>query len=309
MIRMSNPAMILHHLRYMPRFIALAAAAVLAACAGRESAPARDTARADASRACDVAGAREVVERFGERLRDVSLLAPDSDVTSQIREAYAPFVTASLVDAWIARPDSAPGRRVSSPWPERIEIDSVTPAEPGACRVAGEVVYVTSVEETQGGAAARERVVLRVASDSGWRISDYGVAEPRASADTSGPKAAVDVVRRYYRAVNARDYRAAYALWGDAGAASKQGFEGFAAGLGNTAGVTVDVGTPGPIEGAAGSRYVMVPVVIRARMQNGERQRFEGTYTLRRSVVDGASPEQRRWHIYSAAVRRVRQEQ
>jgi hypothetical protein len=36
---------------------------------------------------------------------------------------------------------------------------------------------------------------------------------------------------------------------------------------------------------------------------DGARQHFQGTLTLRRSVVDGASAEQRRWHIYTADIR------
>ena len=81
----------------------------------------------------------------------------------------------------------------------------------------------------------------------------------------------------------------------------------FAAGFAETAEVDIEIGTPpGRIEPAAGSRYLKVPVVIRAVTTGGEEQRFEGTYTLRRSVVDGASAEQRRWHIYSADVARTR---
>jgi hypothetical protein len=49
-----------------------------------------------------------------------------------------------------------------------------------------------------------------------------------------------------------------------------------------------------------------VPVVIYAVTNRGDEQRFDGRYVLRRSVVDGASAEQRRWHIYSADVRRTR---
>jgi len=57
------------------------------------------------------------------------------------------------------------------------------------------------------------------------------------------------------------------------------------------------------IEGAAGSQYATVPVTIGATLRDGRRQRFEGTYTLRRSVVDGATAEQRRWRIVKADLR------
>jgi hypothetical protein len=63
------------------------------------------------------AGTREVVERMGERLKRVSLLAPESVLMREIQEAYAPLVTPELLEQWIADPTSAPGRDVSSPWP------------------------------------------------------------------------------------------------------------------------------------------------------------------------------------------------
>jgi hypothetical protein len=151
------------------------AAWCIAACGG-EPPPPIDTALATGA-ACDTAAARATVERFGERLRDVSLLAPDSLVQQQIREAYAPYVTPGLLDIWVARPDSAPGRQVSSPWPERIAIDSVNPAGLRTCRVVGRVIYTTSASRTQGD-TLRERVVVRVTGDSVWRIDHY-TAQPQ----------------------------------------------------------------------------------------------------------------------------------
>jgi ornithine carbamoyltransferase len=51
------------------------------------------------------------------------------------------------------------------------------------------------------------------------------------------------------------------------------------------------------------ARYATVPVIIDAVTRDGTKQRFTGTYTLRRAMVDGATPEQRRWRIYSARLR------
>lgn len=114
-----------------------------------------------------------------------------------------------------------------------------------------------------------------------------------------------DVIRRYYEAINSGDYHTAYALWGDDGPPNGQTFEVFQAGFRETAQVNVEVGEPGRIEGAAGSRYVEIPVVVRARTKAGAAQRFEGTYTLRRVVVEGATPAQQRWHFYQADLRQV----
>lgn len=108
------------------------------------------------------------------------------------------------------------------------------------------------------------------------------------------------IVRRYYEAIQAHDYDAAYALWGQSGQASGKNRAAFAAGFAQTAQVHATVSDSVQIEGAAGSQYATVPVVVDATLRNGTRQHFEGTYTLRRTMVDGATPEQRRWHIYSA---------
>jgi hypothetical protein len=296
----------------------LAVATFVGACTERAPAPPGERgSTASAEHSCEVPEVRQVVERLGERLKEVPLLAPDSALVRAIREAYAPLVTSDLLAAWTAEPSRAPGRDVSSPWPERIEVRTVVSVENGACRAEGEVLYVTSVELAQGGAVARELVTLLMVedptrSDGGWRISAYEATAAPTSDPTPGKptasdaEAAANVIRRYYAALDVRDFRRAYNLWGDDGAASGQAFEAFAAGFAETARTEVEVGEPSRIEGAAGSHYVEVPMTIRAVTNAGEEQRFVGTYTLRRAVVDGATAEQRRWHLYTADVERIR---
>ncbi|MDQ4079683.1 MAG: hypothetical protein M3125_02920 [Gemmatimonadota bacterium] len=260
--------------------------------------------RAPESRAtppsCDVPEVRQVVERFGERLQRVSLLAADSVVIREMRDAYAPFVTPELLSTWTSNPRRAPGRELSSPWPARIAVRSVQAADAGGCRVEGDVVYESSAPAA-GDSAMRQSVTMVLREADGWRIVSYTpTSQPSASNGGTEP---ADVLREYYAAINAGDYRSAYALWENGGAASDQTYDEFAAGFAETRSAQVDVGTPGRVEGAAGSRYVEIPVTIRAVTKSGENQRFEGTYVLRRSVVDGAPPEQRRWHIYRATLR------
>ena len=125
-------------------------------------------------------------------------------------------------------------------------------------------------------------------------------------ADAPTPAQAADVVRRYYEAIAAGEHERAYRLWSDSGAASGQSLEEFSSGYAQTARVQVEVGAPSAPEGAAGSVYVKVPVVVRAVTASGEQQHFEGTYTLRRSNVDGATAEQRAWRIYDATISAVR---
>lgn len=119
------------------------------------------------------------------------------------------------------------------------------------------------------------------------------------------PADAVAVVREYYQSIDSLDFAHAWSLWSDGGRSSGQTLQQFADGFANTAGVVIDTGTPGNMEAAAGSRFIQVPVTIRATTRDGATQRYIGTYTLRRAVVDGATAEQRAWRIASAALHPV----
>jgi membrane-bound inhibitor of C-type lysozyme len=58
------------------------------------------------------------------------------------------------------------------------------------------------------------------------------------------------------------------------------------------------VGAPGAIEGAAGSLYVEVPVVLYGRLKSGAELHRSGKAILRRvNDVPGSTAEQRRWRI------------
>lgn len=160
--------------------------------------------------------------------------------------------------------------------------------------------------------------MLVLATGCGENVSNRAVDRDSASAaDRTGPTdtaiatvpadepdrsaaAAASVVRAYYAAIAARDFARAYGLWADSGRASRQSYQAFSSGFAETASVAVYVGTPGRIEGAAGSRYIEIPATVRATTTSGAAQCFRGTYTLRRSEVPGATSEQQQWRIYSA---------
>jgi hypothetical protein len=144
--------------------------------------------------------------------------------------------------------------------------------------------------------------------------ASHGLERGPVATDTSEPPLAIDdttvqgaaaVVNAYYRFINQKDYARAFALWTSNGAASGQTFEQFRRGFAETDMVTASIGAPSRVEGAVGSRYVEVPLRLTAHTSAGEVQRFEGTYTLRRAVVPGATAEQRSWRIHSARVRSV----
>jgi hypothetical protein len=121
-------------------------------------------------------------------------------------------------------------------------------------------------------------------------------------APNSGAAAAA-VVTRYYSALNARDFGTAWQSWGDDGPPG-QPLAKFQAGYARTRSTKVTIGTLPPSEGAAGSIYQTVPVAVDATLIDGTRQRFTGSYVVRRvNGVDGATPDQLRWHIDSAKLR------
>lgn len=224
-------------------------------------------------------------------MKQVSLLAPADVAAESIRKAYGGLADPQLLDAWTRDPARAPGRTVSSPWPDRIEIADVSEQRGDTASVTGAIVEATST-----GDAARipVRVKLRRENDA-WLITAFDPQQPAGDGND-----AVAVVKAYYDAINAHDYRRAFALWGRSG--PPQTFDEFEKGFADTASVSVTTGEPSRVEGAAGSRYIDVPVTITATKKSGERQTFTGTYTLRRTVVDGAPPSERRWHLNGANI-------
>ena len=141
--------------------------------------------------------------------------------------------------------------------------------------------------------------------DSSPAVSDSATGPADSNADSnadSGATAALAVLRGYYAAINARDYPRAYAAWGNDGPPGRPTPAEFAKGYANTDSVELTLGAPGRVEGAAGSRYLSVPVTIRAFERGNRLTTFEGRYTLRRSVVPGAGDASRRWHLYQATL-------
>lgn len=123
------------------------------------------------------AAVRRLVEDFGQQLKDVSLLAPSADVASAMQANYSPYVLDVLIQEWALDPQNAPGRLTSSPWPERIDIRTITKETDTRYRVEGDIVEVTN----EGGGIGEEptealrRAVTIVAERIGseWRITEF----------------------------------------------------------------------------------------------------------------------------------------
>lgn len=113
-----------------------------------------------------------LVNSFGQALKSVTLTAPDDIAAKNIEEHYSKYVTPELLSLWQADPQKAPGRKLSSPWPDRIDITGIGPVGDEEYTVSGEIIEVTSTELQNGTAAAKYPVTMRITKrDNRWLIS------------------------------------------------------------------------------------------------------------------------------------------
>jgi hypothetical protein len=150
--------------------ISLLAAVVFSACAAPAPVP---VSTATATAAVDEdAQVGDLVETFGRRLQAVTLLAPDA--AEQIQTQYAGLVSPALLKIWMEDTSKAPGRMVSSPWPDRIEIATLVSETADRYVIDGFVVEITSAELASGGVADRIPVHMVVERQQGhWLITGY----------------------------------------------------------------------------------------------------------------------------------------
>lgn len=108
-----------------------------------------------------------------------------------------------------------------------------------------------------------------------------------------------NVLQTYYALVSEGRYNDAWKLWTQGGEGSGMSADAFAASFAQYSSYNANIGRPGEIEGAAGSLFVSVPVVIYGRRKSGQEVHELGEATLRRvNDVPGSTPEQRAWHIF-----------
>lgn len=114
-----------------------------------------------------------------------------------------------------------------------------------------------------------------------WTIAGATVEElPESTpvpADLGDPLA---VLQSYFDAINRHEYARAFTYWNYLGRASKQTFAQFHQGFLATGHVAIELGKP-ERQGAAGSSYAGVPVVVIAMQTDQTVRTFCGTYTLR----------------------------
>ena len=119
----------------------------------------------------DEAAVRAVVVQFGSNLDKVSTLSPTAG--GEIAAAYGPYVSSSLLSIWQKTPAIAPGKLVSSPWPDHIDIRSVQKTD-AYYHVEGTIVLMTEADKVQNsnsGSIPAHMIVSK--SDNRWKISTF----------------------------------------------------------------------------------------------------------------------------------------
>ncbi len=117
---------------------------------------------------------KEVVTSFGNKLKNVSLTQEEEALKEAIKTEYGEFLSPLLLERFLNDPTHAPGKLVSSPWPERIEIlDMYRSGD--YYDVSGEIILWTSEEAVEGsGNAGKEPIFLTLVNMNGkWLIAEY----------------------------------------------------------------------------------------------------------------------------------------
>jgi hypothetical protein len=121
---------------------------------------------------------KTVVTEFGKRLRMVAIMAPKEMVTKAMDEQYSTLVSADLLAHWKNNPEKAPGKRTSSPSPERIDISSIEAKGHDTYVVKGKVILLTAQERRDGGIFQANPVTMTVEQRPGkWVITAYDEQE------------------------------------------------------------------------------------------------------------------------------------
>jgi hypothetical protein len=147
--------------------------------------------------------------------------------------------------------------------------------------------------------AAPQRSAPRQEQAAAVRSADVGnqesvsLKEPNGPIDPTSVEAAGQLVQSYGALAEQGRWTEANAMWGDSQAAAK--FEAILVGYSE---VHLEIGNPGEPEGAAGSIYLTIPVILYGDGKDGQPFRSSADVILRRvNDVAGSTDAQRRWHI------------
>ncbi|MGE5422323.1 MAG: hypothetical protein ACM3QW_03595 [Ignavibacteriales bacterium] len=133
------------------------------------------------AKAADKQAVTSQVQGFGKQLSMVSLTAPIDTVAKDMQKYYSPYVSSQLINIWAKDPLKAPGRLTSSPWPDRIDIQSTTIDSADTYKVNGNIIEITSAEKSTGKAAAKRPITLQVKKiNNRWLITEATVGNEQA---------------------------------------------------------------------------------------------------------------------------------
>lgn len=149
------------------------------------------------------AAIRAQVIAFGQALKNVSLTASATAVSSSLAQNYAAYLTPELLAAWQNDPSQSLGRSTSSPWPDSIDVVAVSELGAGVYQVDANVIEVA--QDTGGKMpVAVYPITLELVEQNGqWliaaaergayselpqRVTVTGMLECLPHKDTTGPQ-------------------------------------------------------------------------------------------------------------------------
>jgi hypothetical protein len=108
---------------------------------------------------------------------------------------------------------------------------------------------------------------------------------------------AVNTLASYYNAINRGEYQRAWDYWEDP---PNPSYQDFVQGFSETQSVLLVLRPPTVFEGAAGSVYTAVPVLLNATHVDSSEHNFVGCFVVRRPNV--GDPGTQTWSLYGATV-------
>lgn len=112
----------------------------------------------------------DVVKSFGDVMKQVRIATVPIEQTEEMMDLYyAPYVTKGLMAKWKENIDLVPGRQLSSPWPERIDVVSIARAGEDGFQIKGDIVWMTSEGEVGNLGIS----VVLIIEDGQWKIDEF----------------------------------------------------------------------------------------------------------------------------------------
>jgi len=151
--------------------------------------------------------------------------------------------------------------------------------------------------ENQPAAPAPPSTPPNPGTPGGFPVDRTPLEEPNGPIDPKSAEAAGQVIQSYGALIEQKRWVETDKLWGDPARGHRVSDD-----LKRNREVHLQIGKPENMEGAAGSTFISVPLVVYGKRTNGADFSQSGEAALRRvNDVPGSTAAQRRWHIDSMA--------